>query len=321
MEAEQHAKFHIYQNVRILLMLHVCFGFGFCIHGYSTSTQIGSCKQKSNKNSCISPHFSSKKYIMESYFENYEALLESTFGDMTCGGLHFGGCKLLLNRPNLLLRLSVPQRNLIGEGSHRHLSSTIGLHFHPVSSSQLPSHFCKLLVIERLPSGVFADPFELQHLLHRGVFTNAAVFGDTNLELPSVHSNHSVVEIHMNLGPNIFSKQLNEMEISVQLPLHARYPPLEESGFSEVEFGGPDLYMHCSIEGYLDKQDCMFMPACDDDKCKTGNVIWRIPSGSKKHAKMVSVVTFVAAFISALLIVVASAYHSDVKFCKTAKQQ
>jgi phosphatidylinositol glycan class X len=34
--------------------------------------------------------------------------------------------------------------------------------------SELLSYSCELIVIERLPSGVFADPFELQHLAQRG---------------------------------------------------------------------------------------------------------------------------------------------------------
>ncbi|KAG6788609.1 hypothetical protein POTOM_004681 [Populus tomentosa] len=111
----------------------------------------------------------------------------------------------------------------------------------PDSMSQLRTHFCEITIIEGLPSGVFADPFELQHLLERGVFTDVAVFGDSNLELPSVLSNQSAVEIHMNVGgaPLLGHK----LEISVDLPLHARYPPLDDSGYSRVEFGEPDLFL------------------------------------------------------------------------------
>lgn len=55
------------------------------------------------------------------------------------------------------------------------------------------------------------------------VFSDAAVFGDSNLELPSFRSNRSVVEIHTEIssGEDINS---NQMEIKIELPLHARYP-------------------------------------------------------------------------------------------------
>lgn len=55
------------------------------------------------------------------------------------------------------------------------------------------------------------------------MFKDVAVFGDTNLELPSFRSNRSVVEVHMNAGSNILSGQNNGLEINIQLPLHARY--------------------------------------------------------------------------------------------------
>lgn len=57
-----------------------------------------------------------------------------------------------------LLRL---HRSLIGEGSHRRLSSSIRL------ESEISQQHCEAIIIEKLPSGVFADPFELQHLVQR----------------------------------------------------------------------------------------------------------------------------------------------------------
>lgn len=56
------------------------------------------------------------------------------------------------------------------------------------------------------------------------VFLDVAVIGDTNLELPSALSNKSVVEVHMNTTHNVLSRQ---SEITVELPLHARYPVSE----------------------------------------------------------------------------------------------
>lgn len=65
-------------------------------------------------------------------------------------------------------RLSLLQRRLIGEGSHRRLSTSVRFDINQESVSQLPDHYCEAIIIEKMPSGVFADPFELQDLLHRG---------------------------------------------------------------------------------------------------------------------------------------------------------
>lgn len=66
------------------------------------------------------------------------------------------------------------------------------------------------------------------------VFTDASVFGDTNLELPSFLSDHSIVEIHMDVDLITLSalKYEYELEVSIELPLHARYPV---SNFGNVE--------------------------------------------------------------------------------------
>ncbi|CAK7356086.1 unnamed protein product [Dovyalis caffra] len=245
-------------------------------------------------------------------------LFESNFQNFIADELHFSSCKLLPDNLNHLLRVSVPQRHLSGEGSHRHILSTIKFHMQPDSMSQLCTHFCKVIIIERLPSGVFADPFELQQLLERGVFADVAVFGDTNLELPSVLSNRSAVEIHMNVGPTSLLRQ--KLEISVDLPLHARYPPLDDSGYSKVEFGEPDLFLSCSMEGNGDNESCLLMPTNDRTGSRAGDVVWRIPSGIRAHTAIVSAVTFLAASISTILIVVTSIFYSDSKSCNNLKE-
>lgn len=102
---------------------------------------------------------------MESYYGKYGSLLDSDFQDFIAQGLPSGLCGML---PDDLPRLSVLQRNLIGEGSHRLLSSSIRLNIDPKSITKLPTHSCEVIIIERLPTGVFADSFELQHLLQRG---------------------------------------------------------------------------------------------------------------------------------------------------------
>lgn len=105
---------------------------------------------------------------MQSYYEKYENLLDSDFQDFIGRELPFGMCEVLPHDLSLVLKLSILHRNLIGHGSHRHLTSSIRVNIKPESISELPFHHCEVIIIERLPSGVFADPFELQHLLQRG---------------------------------------------------------------------------------------------------------------------------------------------------------
>ncbi|XVF13662.1 hypothetical protein REPUB_Repub08aG0227200 [Reevesia pubescens] len=257
---------------------------------------------------------------MESYFNKYENLNDSSFDDFMAHELSSSLCEVFPDNQNLDVRLSVLQLSLVGEGSHRHLSSSLRLQIEAESNPKLPDHFCQVIIIQRLPLGVFADPFELQHLHKRKVFTNVAVFGDPNLELPSFRSNRSVVEVHMDAGPNIFSGQNNGLEINIQLPLHARYQPLDDSGYSIVEIGEPDALMSCSIEEKQHIQSCLFMSPNVSAKSGIAAVAWRIPSGMKAHAGVVSVVTFVTAFLATLSIVLTSIFCSGTKVSQNLKQ-
>ncbi|KAM4106428.1 hypothetical protein ACB094_04G064900 [Castanea mollissima] len=167
METWQHVQLCIYLLVGISFLFF--FGTGSCMHSSSISSSYGS--------------------LLDSDFQGFRAQV-----------LPLGMCGKLPNHLNLVPRLSVLQHNLIGEGSHRHLSSSIRFSMDPESITDLSTHSCEVIIIERLPSGVFADPFELQHLLQHGAFNDVSVFGDTNLEFPSFLSNRSVVEIHMDVG-------------------------------------------------------------------------------------------------------------------------
>ncbi|GMY29700.1 phosphatidylinositol-glycan biosynthesis class X protein [Fagus crenata] len=297
----------------------------YLILGISLLFLFGTEAQRSNpdfdSNNLKNNSFCSfKRFIMKSYYEKYGSLLDSDFHAFIAQALPFGLSGTLPDTLNLVPKLSLLHRNLIGEGSHRHLSSSIRFSIDPKSITDLPTHSCEVIIIERLPSGVFADPFELQHLLQRGVFNDVAVFGDTNLELPSFLSSQSVVEIHMDVGPNLLLRHKNGLDINIELPLHARYPPLDESGYSRVKFGPPDLFVCCSIKGTSHNQSCLFTSTSEDAELESGEIVWRIPSGIKTHARIVSVVTFISALLSTLLIVLTCIFYSDARPHKTLKQ-
>ncbi|KAH6810232.1 hypothetical protein C2S51_023994 [Perilla frutescens var. frutescens] len=250
------------------------------------------------------------EYISKGYFKKYDRLIEQEFDSFIANEIPLSLCRVLEEKNHVLPLLSSLHRNVIGEGSHRLLSSSLRLKLQRELKHEVTARSCEVVIIEKLPSGVFADPFELQHLVQRGVFTDAAVFGDTNLELPSFRSNQSVVEIHMSIASTLLLREEDILEVKLEVPLHARYQPLG-LGFSRVEFGAPDIFMCCSTETNVPKKSCQSIPTNHITGKNASRVIWEIPCGNKDHAGVVSAVTFGFAIATALLIVLASVSYSD----------
>ncbi|MED6122393.1 hypothetical protein PIB30_039327 [Stylosanthes scabra] len=297
---------------------------GMCIHWLVWSSFIWSPvvdSANSNINSGNDRNFRPiKKFVMQSYFDSYTELRDSVFDNFISQEINVGSCQMLPENHDFVVpRLSVLKRNLIGEGSHRHVSTMLKFQSQQSESlSQLLSSSCDFIVIERLPTGVFADPFELQRLVQRRVFNEVDVFGDTNLELPSFLSNRSAVEIHLVVDPN---KLLEPTDMKIELPLHARYQPLNESGYSTVELGTPDILLRCSAKEKSENQNCFFKLTTNDaDVMYEADVIWRIPSGKKAHSDLVFAITFSAALLSTLLIVLSSLEYSKSRVSKDSKQ-
>ncbi|KAE8818868.1 phosphatidylinositol-glycan biosynthesis class X protein [Hordeum vulgare] len=197
--------------------------------------------------------------------------------------------------------LSEVHRQLVGEGSHRRLIYSVKFGNSKDGMVQfLDGYDASLVLIEKLPRGVFADPFELQHFVERKVFLDVAVFGDTNLELPSALSNWSAVEIHFDLKPST-SMGYN---LVIELPLHARYPPLDASDYATVEFGSPDLLLR-----YRRKEthpDSCVWVLQNLDATPVEKAAWRIPCGDKAHTGFVSSLTFISALVCSMSIVLAA---------------
>lgn len=98
--------------------------------------------------------------------------------------------------------------------------------------------------------------------------------------------------------------------------------PLEESGYSSIELGAPDILMSCSIEAKSDNQTCLLMFKDNGVAPRNGPLAWRVPSGIKAHARAVSIVTFISAISSTLSIVLTSVsvYYSNTNLCKNLRQ-
>jgi hypothetical protein len=96
--------------------------------------------------------------------------------------------------------------------------------------------------------------------------------------------------------------------------------PVDESGYSRVKFGAPDLFVRCSMEGKTHNQSFLSTLTSDDAELESGEIVWRIPAGMKTHAGVVSFVTFISALLSTLFIVLTCIFYSDARMYKTLKQ-
>ncbi|KAL1192843.1 hypothetical protein V5N11_009316 [Cardamine amara subsp. amara] len=286
--------------------------FIYCAISSTSSSQVGTNYGDSDEisNSDHNPSLCiSDQYIMQSYFTTHTSLNDSEFENFLL--LQQCSDKIDQNIVPAISSLLQHRRNITGEGSHRNLITSIKLLL------QSESQFNELVIVERLPLGVFADPFELQSLQQRKVFSDVSVFGDTNLELPSFRSNRSVVEIHVDMS----SRDYEHGEISLKLPLHARYQPLHDSGYSRVEFGEPDLFLcssHLPNQG-REQRRCLVL-SIGGLKTEAISVFWDIPAGIRDHTEYVSAFTFAAAVLSAFSILVVSVLSSKVESCKNSKQ-
>ncbi|MCE3216823.1 hypothetical protein HAX54_008289 [Datura stramonium] len=245
--------------------------------------RISSCLDTAVLNDVHAPYVD--KYVAKSYFNRHDNLVDSKFEDFIAHEILSSACVSLQGSVKFAPQLSALHRKLIGEGSHRRLSSFLRLKMSSESISRPPKS-CEVTIIERLPSGVFADPFELQHLVQRGVFTDAAK---------------------------------DELEIHTELPLHARYQPLGH-GFSRVEFASPDLFLRCNVEGKQHDTSCLFPLDKQNAESNDNHPVWEVPCGNREHTEVVSAFTFISAVTSALLIIVASIRYSDNTASNALKQ-
>ncbi|KAM3411342.1 hypothetical protein ACQJBY_003156 [Aegilops geniculata] len=204
-------------------------------------------------------------------------------------------CKGLTNDLDVPALLE-SHRQLVGEGSHHRLVYSMKFgNSKDTLVKFLDGYDANLVIIESLPSGVFVDPFELHHFVERK---------DTNLELPSALSNRSAVEIHFDLKP---STSMN-CNLVMELPLHARYPPLDASGYATVEFGSPGLLLRYRRKE-TNPDSCLWVLQ-NLDAAPVEKAVWRIPCGDEAHTGFVSSLTYISALVCSMSIVLTASLVS-----------
>ncbi|XP_024392668.1 uncharacterized protein [Physcomitrium patens] len=203
-------------------------------------------------------------------------------------------------------------RTLIGRGAHRMLQSTVTLSGSPGSSQRLHDG-CYLRLVQSLPTGVFADQFELQGIQRRGGIKGAWIHGDKNLEQPALLSIQSIVVV------DVILRTVNSSDVTapepllqavVAIPLHARYPPLAVDSHSTVHVSMPHVFMSCQQEktNLTGTRWNEIVPGYSMGLERPGGVLdWKVPAGSPADYSFVARFTAICALTGVLVVLGASA--------------
>ncbi|XP_035824111.1 phosphatidylinositol-glycan biosynthesis class X protein isoform X2 [Aplysia californica] len=175
--------------------------------------------------------------------------------------------EVYLNRDGVTL-----SRQLVGSGFHREIKTTV-----TVSNGTrraLTDGKCRLLLLETLSPGVYADPFQLKSL---EPFGGPKVAFSAEVDLEATADQSKPLEI--NIFIDIYSTdEKTPNEWTIGLPVHGRYhrPSLHKGASSvEVIILNPVLYSSCSFPG---SSNPVLLAPCDasnNSKCKWNPILYQ----------------------------------------------
>ncbi|XP_059141579.1 phosphatidylinositol-glycan biosynthesis class X protein-like [Physella acuta] len=196
--------------------------------------------------------------------------------------------------------------NLLGHGFHRELITTITI---PDDIRTLHSNKgCSILLLQSLPPGVYADPFQLSSLVQFGgpkvLFNN-----DVNIEAPEYLSKTVELYIFLQVSDYKFYQSSKNTVINISLPIHARYhkpTAMKEVTHSPITLLHPGLYSNCS---QLDPNHAISAPCSflNNAVCQwtqlhylssTAPLHMTVPVGQEKDKPLVIVITLLVTFIA-----------------------
>ncbi|XP_021571315.1 phosphatidylinositol-glycan biosynthesis class X protein [Carlito syrichta] len=130
------------------------------------------------------------------------------------------------------------KQEVLKDGFHRDLSIKVKF-----GESIEDLQTCRLLIKQRIPTGLFVDPYELASLRERNITEAVMVSENFNIEAPNYLSKESEVLI--------YARQDSQCSDCFQafLPVHYRYHrPHSKDGETFVVVNNPDLLMYCDQE-------------------------------------------------------------------------
>ncbi|GFO02511.1 phosphatidylinositol-glycan biosynthesis class x protein [Plakobranchus ocellatus] len=222
----------------------------------------------------------------------------------------------------------VIERKLSGFGFHRDLETNI--HMPSKLCEYLAATGCSLLIFQVLPSGVYADPFQLKSL---EMFGFPKVLFDRNVDIEAAEYVSKPHEIFMYIDLSVYKpdQTTGHLSIEVSMPIHARYhKPLPWQADSEpratISLLHPGVYSNCSQS---DEHNTLKAP-CDvsnSSLCAWSHISYisyspqvemSIPIGQEWHKPLVVTVTLVTTIVICALLCKTLISHRDNDIDKTS---
>lgn len=212
-----------------------------------------------------------------------------------------------------------------------------GFHGKVTYTVDLPQHMAfdshKFTVLQLLPAGLYADPYELQNLvtttMQRGnseLLSSFKVFGLIDVEKIETDCSQTVLSISVQYAacqPQDASCT-EHMQMELTVPLHARYPApqrLDAPGFKAFLWSGlrhynmtrPLFLLETTSGSGAATPRCYSTPAQQISSSDQQFVYWTIPTGGMWHMQLVEIVTVSTAVCS--LCILLKAIVQDSKTC------
>lgn len=197
-----------------------------------------------------------------------------------------------------------------------------GFHGKITYTVDLPQHMGfdshKFTVLQLLPAGLYADPYELQNLvtttMQRGdskLLSSFKVFGLIDVEKIETECSQTVLSIsaHYAACQTDDASCTAHMQMELTVPLHARYPAPQTfhapgfkaflwSGLHHYNITRPLFLVEDASESGAATPRCYSTPAQQISSSGQQFVYWTIPTGGMWHMQLVEIVTVLTAVCS-----------------------
>ena len=188
---------------------------------------------------------------------------------------------------------------LTGKGFHSRIQYTLS------SQEAVAEGACQITVLQALPAGVFADPYELANIARmpskqKGCYLQLSVyhvFGPSDVEKIEPECQPTLLSVSAEVQlPTSSSSSADCKDLHLHVPLHARYPIPHSR---DVALGHLDLYHRYNMEdpsiilrcnGTLTSQGLYKFSTMQSD------LHWTVPAGLAEHSKALQYWTLLVAF-------------------------
>ncbi|EDV27687.1 uncharacterized protein TRIADDRAFT_53638 [Trichoplax adhaerens] len=204
------------------------------------------------------------------------------------------------------------------EGFHRDLITKINFRSEVKSNLTSFSDQCSLLLVERLPTGIYVDLDQVAEM-ERLLKDISVISSDRiDVEKPAHLSTEHLLLVYARINPIT-----DVRSTKVSLPIHLRYhlPQDDWYGYTEVVMPRPMLILiHCDKElpefqcqpkytapcSNSNKSSCVWNLLYDNENEDSGNeIILKVPVGIVKHGVLVSIGTIISAIAGTIILIIA----------------